>query len=92
MGAYNTTTPVLAAYSYDMLGRVAEIDAGTGRVKLTYDYAAQEHNIAGIRFDHRPGTPYSNYSIRYNKNEKHSNENRRVVYYFTICIMQSRFP
>ena len=52
---------VVAAYSYDMLGRVVEIDAGTGRVKLTYDYAAQEHNIAGIRFDHRPGTPYNSY-------------------------------
>jgi len=52
---------VVAAYSYDLLGRVAEIDAGTGRVKLTYDYVPQEHNIAGIRFDHRPGTPYNSY-------------------------------
>jgi len=59
--AYNTTTPVVAAYSYDLLGRVSEIDAGTGRVKLTYDYVPQEHNIAGIRFDHRPGTPYNSY-------------------------------
>ncbi|MEN6306434.1 MAG: hypothetical protein ABFD91_01660 [Anaerohalosphaeraceae bacterium] len=48
--AYNTPPPVVAAYGYDMLGRVAEIDAVTVRVKLTYDYVAQEHNIAGGRF------------------------------------------
>ncbi|HML74200.1 MAG TPA: hypothetical protein PKB02_06860 [Anaerohalosphaeraceae bacterium] len=56
--AYNTTTPVVAAYSYDMLGRVTDIDADSSRVDLHYSYVPQEHNIAGIRFDHRAGTPY----------------------------------
>ena len=59
--AYNTTTTVNTDYSYDNLGRITDITAGS-LVDFHYDYVADENNIWKKRFDHRTNTPYNQYS------------------------------
>ena len=59
--AYNTTTTVDTDYSYDNLGRITDITAGS-LVDFHYDYVADENNIDKKRFDHRTETPYNQYS------------------------------
>ena len=59
--AYNTATAVNADYSYDNLGRVTEINAGSSVVKLGYTYVANTNNIDQITFDHRTSDPVNNY-------------------------------
>jgi len=49
-------------YSYDNLGRVTGIDAGTGVVQFGYSYVDDENNIYRKTFDHRSGDPYNEYS------------------------------
>ena len=52
---------VTAQYLYDNLGRVTDITAGSA-VDFHYDYVANENNIWKMRFDHRSGMPYNEYT------------------------------
>ncbi|MCF7955979.1 MAG: RHS repeat-associated core domain-containing protein [Phycisphaerae bacterium] len=47
-------TPVSTDYSYDNLGRITDIDAGSSIVKFGYTYVANSNNIEKIKFRHRP--------------------------------------
>ncbi|MBN1124404.1 MAG: hypothetical protein JXA82_05295 [Sedimentisphaerales bacterium] len=49
-------------FTYDNLGRVTDIDAGSGVVKFAYSYVDDENNIYRKTFDHRSGDPYNQYS------------------------------
>ncbi|MBN1816648.1 MAG: hypothetical protein JW828_04765, partial [Sedimentisphaerales bacterium] len=49
-------------YTYDNLGRVTDIDAGSGVVKFAYSYVDDENNLYRKTFDHRSGSPYNQYS------------------------------
>lgn len=48
--------------TYDNMGRILSIDAGTSRAKFEYSYVANEDNIYRMQFDHRSGSPYNEFT------------------------------